>query len=70
MRIVCKISRSACSGSNPLALQECGIGAAFLQDTDEPASGQAAFYLDTGSGDTDLGADSGGTPRPNDNPCP
>ena len=42
-------------------------------DTGTPAPGEVDFYLATrvfGVSETDLGDDSGGNPRPNDNPCP
>jgi hypothetical protein len=53
----------------------CGLIslATFLQDPDLPAVGAAAFYLTTGIdgfGESGLGSDSSGTPRPNDAPCP
>jgi hypothetical protein len=63
-------------GSNSLAAQQCGLIALanFVQDTDEPGLGMVAFYLTTGIDsdgmESDLDADSSGTPRPNDNPCP
>ena len=60
-------------GSNTLASQECGLGQFFFQDVEIPEVGQTAFYLVTGVAggiEGDLGADSTGAIRPNDNPCP
>jgi len=59
-------------GSNALASRTCGLLANSIAD-DDPAPGQAAFYLVTGvgiDGETGLGADSLGVPRPNTSPCP
>ena len=60
-------------GSNPLAARFCGlVGPSFL-GIGTPAPGAVAHFLATGmSGgvEGDLGTDSAGNPRPNDNPCP
>ena len=60
-------------GSNRLALQVCGLDQPFFQDTDLSEPGQTAFYLVAGVAggvEGDLGTDSSGNIRPNDNPCP
>jgi len=61
-------------GSDPLATQQCGLSMPTVSDTDEPASGQVAFYLVTGVAagveTIGLGMDSNGVLRPHDNPCP
>lgn len=58
------------TGSDPLAARICGATANTTSDTTLPGSGSVAFYLATCAGDSDLGTDSAGVPRPNDNPCP
>jgi hypothetical protein len=60
-------------GSNALAQRQCGLTSPFHEDLDVVPSGKVAFYLITGNsggGEGDLGTDSSGAPRPNDNPCP
>ena len=56
-------------GSNALAAQMCGLTGPVWLDSDAIPPGLAAFYLSTGDG-SDLGQDSDGNLRPNDNPCP
>ena len=60
-------------GSNPLAARQCGLMNTTAVDAAPIAPGKMAFYLVTGvSGgvEGDLGTDSAGNPRSNDNPCP
>jgi hypothetical protein len=60
-------------GSNALADRQCGLGTTQAEDIVPPAPGKTAFFLVAGvSGgvEGDLGQDSAGSPRPNDNPCP
>ncbi len=60
-------------GSDPEADRFCGLATTFFDDLHTPAPGEVAHYLVTyGSGalESDLGQDSSGTNRPNDNPCP
>jgi hypothetical protein len=59
---------------NPAAWQWCGLPDSFVVDPQAPAGpGTVWIYAATGvSGgvEGDLGTDSHGAPRPNDNPCP
>jgi len=59
-------------GSNALAGRQCALTDPWAFDGDDPAPGQAAFYLTTGvfGGESGLGKDSAGNVRPNANPCP
>lgn len=60
-------------GSNPRAERHCGLTTPAIQDAMLPPVGQTAFYLVAGvhgGVEGGLGTDSGGTPRPNANPCP
>lgn len=60
-------------GSNPLAAAVCGLPLPGASDAVVPAPGQAALFLATGTnamGESGLGEDSAGRPRPHDNPCP
>ena len=61
------------AGSNDLAQQWCDWMQGWVDDVAVPVSGAAAFYLVTGVAanvESDLGEDSDGLVRPNDNPCP
>ena len=57
-----------------LAHRECGLNVPYVQDLVVLGSGQAVFFLTTGVDadgvEYDLGTDSFGALRPNDNPCP
>lgn len=60
-------------GSNDLAGRECALLDAFWQGIGVPDPGETAFFLATGvndGGESDLGTNSAGEPRPNANPCP
>ena len=60
-------------GSNDLASQATDLIESWVNDPDEPAPGQCAFYLITGESagqESTLGDDSTGSERPNDNPAP
>ena len=60
-------------GSNPAAARFCDLAAVTLDDAAFPAPGATAFYLVSGhpgSWSTELGLDSSGTVRANENPCP
>lgn len=60
-------------GSSAPAQRYCGLPSASMVDVTEPEPGRVTFYLTTGSGaagESSLGTDSTGTPRPNTNPCP
>jgi hypothetical protein len=60
-------------GSNPLATQECGLGAPGLPSAFVPDPGKTAFFLVTGvnaQGESGAGTDSSGQPRVMDTPCP
>jgi len=60
-------------GSNALAARSCGLASPVSDDVGAPASGGTAFFLVAGvSGglEGDLGTDSSGASRPNDQPCP
>jgi hypothetical protein len=60
-------------GSNPLADRHCGLPAAGMDNPLVPPVGRAMFLLVTGvnaQGESALGHDSSGQPRPNANPCP
>jgi hypothetical protein len=60
-------------GSNPLAGQDCGLTSPNMPSDVIPDPGKTAFFLVTGvngEGETDLGGDSGGNPRPNGGSCP
>ena len=57
----------------PLARQECRLNDPWLDDTDLLSVGKVVFYLTTGvvgSSEMDLGVDSAGMVRANDNACP
>jgi hypothetical protein len=59
-------------GSNLLAANACGLPVPLLDDVDTIPPGLTAFYLVTSvfaAGEGDLGQDSSGGLRPNDNPC-
>jgi hypothetical protein len=59
-------------GSNPLAERHCGLADPFM-DTGVPPEGQVVFFLASGvneAGESPLGGDSAGEPRPNDASCP
>lgn len=61
------------TGSNPLALQACGLPQARFAEPDTPAAGAAAYYLVTGrvnGVEGPLGNDGAGRPRTNPSPCP
>jgi hypothetical protein len=58
-------------GSNPLAERHCGLAVPYL-DTATPPSGKLLFFLATGvnaGGESSLGTDSEGNPRPNEAAC-
>jgi hypothetical protein len=60
-------------GTNALAYRWCGEDLPWVDDLEDPAPGQAAFYLttgDAGAGESSLGKDSTGAERPNQHPCP
>jgi len=60
-------------GLVPLARRECRLMDPWLDDTDLLPVGKVVFYLTTGvvgGSETDLGTDSFGAVRPNDNACP
>jgi hypothetical protein len=60
-------------GSNALARRDCGLGVPGVDDPTPPDPGACAFFLTSGVAggfESDLGNDSGGTPRPNAHPCP
>jgi len=55
------------------AEQFCAENGGILFEPYTPAPGGIVFYLVTGisgAGESSLGTDSAGIPRPNDNPCP
>jgi hypothetical protein len=57
----------------PLAARTCLTGSPSVADTVVLSPGQAVFFLTTGGtgvSETDLGTDSSGMLRPNDNSCP
>jgi hypothetical protein len=57
----------------PLARRDCGLPGTQLSDPLALATGQAIFWLVTGNGpggESSLGTNSAGQPRPNTNPCP
>lgn len=57
----------------PLAARFCGLDATQMVEAFAPGPGSAVHYLVTGVNgavEGDLGFDSAGNPRPNDNPCP
>ena len=60
-------------GSNPLATRLCGLAATLTVDGLSPLPGELAFSLVTGTTaggiENDLGSDSSGTPRLNNNAC-
>ena len=61
------------TGTVPLAARTCATLASQVSDVVVLSAGQAIFFLTTGvSGvsETDLGTDSNGMLRPNDNACP
>ena len=62
---------SQAPGSNPLALRACGLHATSYVDTDDPAPGEVAFYLVTGTlvDGFQTGLGTAGAGRPNHNPC-
>jgi len=56
-----------------LAARHCNLPDPFIGDGPDPRPGQATFYLVTGNhggSEGSLGTNSGGTERPNANPCP
>ena len=60
-------------GSNGLAGRDCGLAIPLWQETGAPDPGDIAFFLASGvnaQGESGLGDDSDGAPRPNVNPCP
>ncbi len=59
-------------GSQNLASRQCGLRDPWAPDPNDPMPGQAAFFLTTGvfGGESSLGTNSAGNPRPNANPCP
>jgi hypothetical protein len=58
-------------GSNAQADRHCGVIETSLIDLDTPPPGRTTFHLVAStSSDNDLGTNSAGMPRPNDNPCP
>ena len=60
-------------GSNAIAEILCGLTQNWIDDPAAPAPGSAAFYLITGvnaAGESGLGTDSAGVPRPNTHACP
>ena len=60
-------------GSNLTAQRTCGTAATSLADPFQPPAGSGAFYLTTGihaGGESGLGTNSAGLPRPNAHPCP
>ena len=60
-------------GSNDLAGRECGLMDPIWPGIGTPDPGETAFFLATGvnvQGESDLGTDSAGNPRPNTYPCP
>jgi len=57
----------------PLAARTCTMGSLSIADAVVLSPGQGAFFLTTGgsgASETDLGTDSSGVLRPNDNSCP
>ncbi|HZN03469.1 MAG TPA: hypothetical protein VFD06_07745 [Candidatus Polarisedimenticolia bacterium] len=57
----------------PLAARTCGVTDAWVLDGVLLEPPEAVFYLVTGNGpggETGLGTNSAGQPRPNANPCP
>jgi hypothetical protein len=57
----------------PLASKTCGVATPYSLDGVALTPGQAVFYLVTGNGaggESSLGTNSAGQPRPNTNPCP
>lgn len=59
-------------GSNSLAGRECSVSQTYSSDAFSPSQGLTAFYLINGmaDGESGLGANSSGDPRPNAAPCP
>jgi N-acetylneuraminic acid mutarotase len=60
-------------GSNPLASRDCGLADPYAPGDSVPDPGEVAFNLVTGVAggvESNLGANSGGVPRANANPCP
>jgi hypothetical protein len=60
-------------GSNPWALQVCGLVDAMAVESAAPRPGEAILILVTGNdgiNESAPGTASDGTPRPNDHPCP
>jgi N-acetylneuraminic acid mutarotase len=60
-------------GSNPLAARDCGLSDPYVFDLLTPNPGEVAFNLVTGvtgGVESGLGTNSGGSQRPNANPCP
>ncbi len=61
------------AGAVPLATQLCGLGTPIADAGPALLAGEAVFFLVTGMAgltESDLGTDSLGALRPNDNPCP
>jgi hypothetical protein len=57
----------------PGAYHNCGVSNAYVVDGPDPVPGQMLFYLVTGigsGGESSLGTNSAGQPRPNAHPCP
>ncbi|HET8946537.1 MAG TPA: hypothetical protein VFQ07_06110, partial [Candidatus Polarisedimenticolia bacterium] len=57
----------------PLAGRACGISDPYALDGVVLSPGQAVFWLVTGNGpggESSLGTNSAGQPRPNTHPCP
>jgi len=57
----------------PMASRACDLNNPILVDVFDPPLGLAVVYLVTGDqngSESDLGSDSSGNLRPNDNPCP
>ncbi len=60
-------------GSNSIAARSCGMTTPAFDDSLVPAAGKTAFYLVAprpSAPGLELGKDSDGKDRPNDNPCP
>jgi hypothetical protein len=60
-------------GPPGMARRHCDLTERWADDTETLGSGQCAFFLATGNAaatESGLGEDSGGSTRPNDNPCP